>query len=229
MRLGAVVQARMSSRRLPGKVLHRVAGKPLLEYVLERLAACRPPLEVVVATSRDPDDDAVAAFCRERGVACFRGPLDNVAERFRLAAEAHELDAFVRVNGDSPLLDPRLVDRAVALFLEGGADLVTNVAVRTFPTGQSVEVVSADAFRRATDLMREPEDFEHVTKVFYKNRDRFRVRDFRAGADYGGVYFAIDTPEQMGHFASLLGLMDRPHEEYDVDTLVRLYRRVVNG
>ena len=105
MRLGAIVQARMSSRRLPGKVLARLDGQPILQWVLERLARCPSLAENAVATSDEPDDDAIEAFCRDAGTRCVRGPLEHVAERFRQAARAMKLDAFVRVCADSPLID----------------------------------------------------------------------------------------------------------------------------
>ncbi|HUE14627.1 MAG TPA: NTP transferase domain-containing protein, partial [Planctomycetaceae bacterium] len=124
-RIGAIVQARMNSRRLPGKSLRPLCGKPMLQYVLENLAQLDELAETIVATSTDPSDDPIAEFCERVGTACFRGPLDNVAERFLQALRTHDLSAFVRISGDSPLLDPRLVARAVALFAESAVDLAS--------------------------------------------------------------------------------------------------------
>src|SRR6266852_6355172 len=115
MMIGAFVQARMSSRRLPGKVLRPIDGKPVLLYVLERLERCRTLDSVLVATSVDPSDDAVEEICHRRGTPCCRGPLDDVAGRFLAAARERDVDGFVRVSGDSPLLDQRLVDEAVGV------------------------------------------------------------------------------------------------------------------
>src|SRR5689334_213909 len=130
MALVAVVQARYSSRRLPGKVLQEVAAKPLLAYLLERLARCSTLRGIVVATSVEKSDDAIARFCIERGIELYRGPLADVLGRFVGAAETLNLDALVRINGDSPLLDPAIVDQAVELFEQGDVDLVTNVHPR---------------------------------------------------------------------------------------------------
>src|SRR5688572_22065557 len=115
----------MDSTRLPGKVLREIAGKPLLTYLLERLERSRALAAVLVATSTEASDDPVAALCASRGTRCHRGSLDDVAARVGEALAVNGLDAFVRVSGDSPLLDPSLVDRGVTLFLAGELDLVT--------------------------------------------------------------------------------------------------------
>ena len=163
----------MSSRRLPGKVLRPLAGKPALQYLLERLSHCDEVDRVIVATSGEASDDPVAAFCAAAGALVHRGPLEDVAARFGEVAERFELDAFVRVTADSPLLDQALVDRGAALYREGDFDVVTNVYPRsTFPSGQSLEVVRAEAFRRALAGMDDPYEHEHVTPYFYRHPER---------------------------------------------------------
>ena len=110
------VQARMTSQRLPGKVMLEVAGRPVLAYLLERLAHCQRTSMVVVLTSRDPSDDAVADFCQRQGLECFRGDLHNVARRFADALDHYGVEGFVRISGDSPLLDQALVDQCLSLI-----------------------------------------------------------------------------------------------------------------
>jgi spore coat polysaccharide biosynthesis protein SpsF len=225
MRIGIIIQVRMGSQRFPGKVLHRVAGKPMLQYLLERLARCRTVSERVVATSDTDQDLPVVRFCQDQGVACRRGPLEDVAERFRQVVDAYRLDAFVRTSGDSPLLDPGLVDRAVARFREGDAEIVTNVLERTFPKGQSVEVVNAETYRRGLAEVREAADREHVTRWFYNHRERFRIVNLRARQDDSGVQLSVDTGEDMERFAAIVGRMDRPHWEYGLEEILQFYRR----
>jgi spore coat polysaccharide biosynthesis protein SpsF len=208
MQVAAVVQARMSSERLPGKVLAPLAGKPALGYLLERLAG----YDVVVATSTDPSDDAIGAFCAERGVRCFRGPLADVAARFAGVVERFRLDAFVRVNGDSPLLDPQLVARGLALFAETAPDLATNVFPRTFPHGQSVEVVGAAAFLAARPEF-DADDREHVTRFFYTYPDRFRIENFAAAQAYDGPGLALDTADDLARLDAIVRGLARPHVE----------------
>lgn len=220
----AIVQARMSSQRLPGKSLYLIAGRPMLSYLVERLRRCQRLADVVVATSTMSDDDAIARFCGDFGVKCHRGPLDDVLGRFLEVIEAQALTAVVRVNGDSPLLDPALVDRAVELFEVGAYDLVTNVAPRSFPRGQSVEVISADALRRldATDIV--PDEREHVTLWFYRHPQHCAMRNFAAERDMRGIQLSVDTPEDLAMIARIIAQMDRPHWQYGLDELLELQR-----
>jgi spore coat polysaccharide biosynthesis protein SpsF len=203
----------MSSARLPGKVLMPLAGRPALEWVLERLEHAESLDELIVATSDDASDDAVSAFCTARGTSCHRGPLEDVTERMLAAARAAELDAFVRISGDSPLLDQRLVDRAVELMRSGPHDLVTNVRPRTFPPGQSVEVVRTGALERAHD----PDDSEHVTGPLYSGA--FDVRRFEAEVPRTDVRYTLDEPGDVARLERILLAMERDHWEYRWDEL----------
>ena len=229
MRIGAIIQARMTSRRLPGKVLAEVHGRPMMQYLLERVERCTELDGVVVATSTDPSDDPIESFCAERGVDCFRGSLENVAERFREAAQRHELDVFVRLCADSPLLDPALIDQAVATYRSGGADLVTNVIGRSFPPGQSVEVISVLVFAEAVPQMSSADHREHVTSYFYDHRKDFKIKTIRGGHNGGDVDFAIDTPRDLERFRALVAAMDRPHWSYSLAELIELQRAVAAG
>ncbi len=227
MRLGAIVQARMSSERLPGKVLLELNSRPLLAYLLERLEHAALD-EIVVATSQEPDDDAIERFCSGLGVACFRGALDDVAERFIAAAEAHSLDAVARVSGDSPLLDQRLVDRGVELYRERGPDLVSNVHPRSCPPGESVEIVSVEALRHAHPEMSDQQR-EHVTLFFYDHADRFEIVSFDDGErDLSGISLAVDSEQDAETASAILSRMERPHWEYELDEILEL-RASVTG
>jgi len=219
MRVGAIVQARMTSQRLPGKVLADVAGKPLLEWLLERLEHAKLLDTIVVATSDDASDDPVAWWCGDRGTPCERGPLADVAARLVAAAQAHGLEGFARVNGDSPLLDQALVDQGVELMRASGADLVTNVRPRTFPPGQSVEVVRTAALARALELGMTAEDAEHVTGPLY-DEDIWRVVRFEAESPRTEPPLTVDTPEDRDRIAELLERLDRPHWEVGWEDLL---------
>ena len=220
MRVGAIIQARMSSARLPGKMLAPLAGRPALAWLLERLDHAHDLDAVVVATSDDASDDPIAAFCADAGAACHRGALDDVADRMLGAARAHRLDAFARVNGDSPLLDQRLVDRGVALMREGGADLVTNVRPRSFPPGQSVEVVRTDALERALAGDVGADAREHVTGPLYAGG--FRVVRLEAGDPRTDVHLTLDTGEDHARLEAILAAMERPHWEYGWEEVLAL-------
>ena len=154
----AIIQARMSSHRLPGKTLAPIAGKPMLERVVDRVRLCRRLNLIMIATSRAPEDDAVEAFCVQGGVVCYRGSLENVAERFLGAANKSKTDGLMRISADSPLIDPHIMDRAMDLYEQQPADLVTNVPPRTFPRGQSVEILHRETFVQTFSKMQAPYD-----------------------------------------------------------------------
>lgn len=225
--IAVVAQARMTSQRLPGKVLRDLGGgKTTIEYVVERLQHVERADFVVVATSDDSIDDPVAELCERLRVTVHRGPLEDVAARFLEVVERFELDAFVRVTADSPLLDQRLVDRGIELFGEGGSDLVTNVFPSTFASGQSLEVLDAGAFRCAYAQMSEPAHFEHVTAFFYRSPDRFRIRNFEHEPDEGHLDVSLDTEEDARLISAIIDHMDRPAWEYDYEGIMALYREV---
>jgi len=211
----------MGSRRLPGKVLREVAGKPILQYLLERLGRCRYLNAVMVCTSSETVDTPIADFCRKQGVACHRGSLSDVAGRFKDALGQYPFDGFVRVSGDSPLLDQHLVDRGLQIFRKGGFEVVTNNLVRTYPSGQTVEILQTDTFLQGYQRMSEEADFEHVTRFFYRNCRDYRVFNFTSDQDYSRLHFSIDTPEDIDTFARIVAGMEKPHWEYGFAEIVQ--------
>ncbi|HJX13219.1 MAG TPA: NTP transferase domain-containing protein [Dehalococcoidales bacterium] len=226
MKFGAIVQARMTSERFPGKVLYEVGGKPMLQYLLERLEHCGGLDGIVVATSAEASDDPLAAFCRRYGVAGYRGDLEDVASRFNDVVREYHFNAFVRINGDSPLLDQRLIEKGLKIFRGGDYDLVTNVMPRTYPRGQSVEVLLADTYRDACVRMREAADREHITRYYYRHPGDFRIRNFSSRRDLSGITLCVDTPEDMDNFAAAVARLNRPHWEYRLGDILRIYRRL---
>lgn len=169
IRVTAIVQARMGSSRLPGKVMADVAGKPLIAHVVARTRAARLVDNVGVATSTAPEDDALAGYCAMAGIPCFRGPLDDVLSRYAEAARSFGGDAIVRITADCPLIDPEVIDRVVGDYLQGGADFVTNTLIYTYPDGLDVEVFSVDALGEAAANAISPSDREHVTPYIRTN------------------------------------------------------------
>lgn len=225
--VGAIVQARMSSQRFPGKVLYEVAGKPMLQYLLERLERCTSLDAIVVATSTEDSDTPIADYCGEHGVSCYRGSLSNVAERFVGVLERYQFDSFVRVNGDSPLLDQSLIDKAVEIHLNGNYEIVTNVLKRTYPKGQSVEVFRGDTFQRGYGMMHEDKDLEHVTRFFYSNSESFRIHAFAHEENLNSMQLSVDTRHDMKNFAMILSKMERPHWEYTLEDILRIHRHLM--
>jgi spore coat polysaccharide biosynthesis protein SpsF len=192
------IQARMSSNRLPGKMLAPFRGRPLIAQVLERLAQGGLGARLVLLTSTDRTDDPLADYVAARcGVAVFRGELDNVVGRFQAAIAAHPCDWFVRISGDSPYIDPSLVE-AVAGLRDEAHDVVSNVVRRTFPAGQSVECVRSRLFGALDAETLTADQREHVTKLFYDRPADFRLRSVvcRDPAWQGGR-MVVDTLDDL--------------------------------
>lgn len=191
----AIIQARMSSQRLPGKVLREMAGKPMLYWVCERLRQTSLLSDVVVATSEEASDDPLCDYCSTNSIPYYRGSLDNVAIRFLECARREHAKVFVRVNGDSPLIDPLLIDHGVALQISTGCDLASNVVRRSYPKGQSVEVIRTSALEEACERMVDAQDNEHVTRYFYAHPELFKIESFSSGKAMGDVQLSVDTSE----------------------------------
>ena len=194
----AFIQARMSSSRFPGKVLAPFLGRPMIDHVVASVSAAISPDAIVVLTSTDKTDDPLAAYGERQGWKVFRGPLDNVFERFRLCAERLPCDWILRVCADSPLLDPELARSALRIAAEGNWDVVTNVFPPTFPTGQSVEVVRVELMMAVDADRLSPDDLEHVTRFFYGHPEEFRILNLQAGEHHTlEPGCAVDTIEDL--------------------------------
>jgi spore coat polysaccharide biosynthesis protein SpsF len=197
------IQARMSSRRFPGKVLAPFRGQPIIRHVIERVAEALPDLPRIVVTSTDPSDDPLAAYVSALGADVFRGPLDDVLGRFRMAAQVHPARWLLRICADSPLLDARVL-RAVIDAPREGMDLVTTTAPRTWPKGHNAELINAASLAALRDEDLDADDREHVTRVFHRNREKYRVANVESGDPSLALQeLAVDTIEDLHRLEAL--------------------------
>lgn len=200
----AIVQARMSSTRLPGKSMMVLAGKPALGWVIQRLSGCRTLDRVVVATSEHKEDDVIADYCKSQGVDCFRGSEADVLDRYYQCAMRYNPSAVVRITGDCPLIDPEVVDECVKLYLDQKTSncYVSNGIERTYPDGLDVEVFSMpmleDAWRNATLAS----DHEHATQYMLRNWPQVHLKI--GSADYSKLRLTLDHPEDAVVIRTLL-------------------------
>ncbi|MEY3012015.1 MAG: hypothetical protein RIT45_750, partial [Pseudomonadota bacterium] len=227
MRCVVVVQARMGSSRLPGKVLRPIGSRSMLAHVVARCRAAAGVDDVVVATTVEATDDALVQACAELGVRVVRGPVDDVLTRFTLAAAATDADLVVRVTADCPLLEPAEVARLVAVWHAEAAaarapDWLSNQfgEQRRIPRGLDVEVVPADSLRRAAEAAVDPAEREHVTTWFYRDpaRSRLLVSD-PPGPDRSDLRLTVDTAEDL---ALVRGVMERLGEDCGIDAVASL-------
>lgn len=193
----AFLQARMSSTRLPGKVLRPVLGVPMLGRQIERLRRSRRMDQLVVVTSRDASDDRLARFCESIDVECFRGSLMDVLDRYYQAALCYRPDHIVRLTGDCPLADPELVDEVIGFHLGGGYDYSSNTIEPTFPDGLDVEVFRYAALERAWKEAVLPSHREHVTIFLYSHPELFRLGNYRGESDLHQLRWTVDEPDDL--------------------------------
>jgi spore coat polysaccharide biosynthesis protein SpsF len=227
MRVVTVIQARMSSTRLPGKVLREVNAKPLLGYQIERLRRVKKTDDLVVATTVNPADDLLVEFCRRQGVNCLRGDEDDVLSRYHRAGEQFGAEAVVRITADCPLIDPGVIDRVIETYRDdpGKYDYVANTLERTYPRGMDCEVVPwrvlDEAHREATTL---PER-EHVTKFIYDRPERYRLRNVAYSSDQSAHRWTVDTPEDFELIRRILEALYPDKPQFTLEDCLGLLRQ----
>lgn len=195
MRTVIVVQARMTSTRLPGKVLLPLAGEPMLVRLLERLRRVQRAQDIVIATTTNAADDLIAALCAQQGVPCHRGSEHDVLSRYAGAARLHGANMVVRITSDCPLIDPALIDQVIATYEEGDSDYVSNMLPPTWPYGMAVEVFSAAALAQAHAEATQAAEREHVTPFLYWHPERYRLRNVASPVDLSQHRWTVDTAE----------------------------------
>lgn len=195
MKTVAIIQARYGATRLPGKVLRRLGGRTVLAQVIARVRTCRQLDGVVVATTEQGADGAVAAEAERCGAGVFRGSEEDVLGRYYFAARESQADVIVRITADCPLYDGALLDRMLTDFRRAPVDYLSNVIHRTFPRGLDTEIFTFAALERAQGEARRPHEREHVTPYFYQHPERFQLRSYEEQPDLSGLRWTLDTPE----------------------------------
>ncbi len=175
MKIVAIIQARMGSTRLPGKVLAIIGGRSMLAHICRRVSRVASVDQIVVATTLRPEDGAVVEECDRLAVACFRGSEQDVLDRYHQAATRYEADVVVRITADCPLIDPQVTDEVIGSFLQQRPDYASNTLRRTWPRGLDAEVMTVAALARARDEATEPHQRVHVTPYLYEHPEAFQL------------------------------------------------------
>ena len=190
-----IVQARMTSTRLPGKVLLPLAGVPMLTRLIERLYRVQGADGIVIATTTNATDNPIAALCDTQNVLCYRGSEYDVLARYADAAHLYGADVVVRITSDCPLIDPALIDQVIATYAKARCDYVSNMLPPTWPYGMAVEVFSAAALRQSHAEATQAAEREHVTPFIYWHPERYRLRNVESPVDLNHHRWTVDTPE----------------------------------
>lgn len=173
MRIIAIVEARMTSRRLPGKVLMHAAGKPMLEHLINRLQAVPSLNEIVLATTTNATDDVLEKFANNMGISCYRGSEDDVMNRVIEAGVSANANIIVEITGDCPIIDPQIVEQTIRMFMANKADYVSNSIIRSYPDGMDTQVFRLETLQKSSSMTDSHLDHEHVTLHIYNNPDVF--------------------------------------------------------
>lgn len=204
MKRVAIIQARMSSSRLRGKVLEPLLGIPMIVFMLRRVERASHLDHILVATSIDKSDDMLAEVVRQNGFDCFRGSLEDVLSRYAAAADRNKADVIVRLTGDCPLVDPDLIDKCLTTLADGMYDYVSNIDPPSFPNGLDVEAFTGAALHSANSEAQLPADREHVTSFIRRNKAVFRGANFRSCVDLSHLRWTVDHADDLDFVRYLL-------------------------
>ena len=223
----AIIQSRFSSSRLPGKAVKKLGQLSILEHTVKRLRQSTKITNILVATSATSSDDVIEQEALKIGAKVFRGSLNNVMLRLHGAASSINASYFVRISGDSPFLDGQIVDHAIELNNVSNPDLVTNISPRTFPKGQSVEIIKTKTIFKLCQLNLLPEEKEHVTPYFYNHYSDFRVVSFTSGQNYSGANHCVDTPNDFDIAQKVLSESPKNNLSWrELENLYSKYRKL---
>lgn len=199
MRVVDIIEARMTSTRLPGKVLKEVQGKPLLQHMVERLQRSNLLDDIVIATTTNPSDDVIESLANKIGVPCYRGSEDDVLQRVLDAAHENNVDVIVETPGDCPMIDWEVLDNVIAHYLNNDYDYVSNNLELTYPGGLDVQVFSTKTLEDVNKRTSSPVDHEHVSLFIYRNQHIYNVDNVNApnNLNYPDIKFLLDTPDDL--------------------------------
>lgn len=200
------IQARLSSKRFPGKVLAKLQGKTIIEHLLNSVAEINSPCFVL--TSTHSSDDQLVQFLKSRGQEVFRGSLDDVLGRYVSFAKTFSFSELIRVSADSPLMHPKVISGTIEFKGESSVDVVTNVFPRTFPKGQSVEIINCESLELLNKAPLLKHHREHVTSFIYENPEKFKIANYLNSEDLSSINLCVDKPEDLVRLQNLLEELD---------------------
>jgi spore coat polysaccharide biosynthesis protein SpsF (cytidylyltransferase family) len=221
-----IIQARYSSKRLPGKVLKKILGTTVLKRVVQQVKKSKKISKIIIATSKHKTDKKIINFCKKNKILCISGPLNNVFKRFYSIIVHEHCKSFVRISADSPLIDPSLIDRAVTIFSKNRYDIVTNVFPRTFPKGFSVEVVNSKLILDFLLKIKKKRYKEHLTTFFYDNYNNFKIKNFYNKINNSNINLSIDSFADFIRAKSILKFCK--NKNYSLNYILLIYKKLFN-
>jgi spore coat polysaccharide biosynthesis protein SpsF len=222
-RVVVIIQARMGSTRLPGKVLMTVLDKPLLGYLIERLSRAKLVDEIVIATTENSLDDVIEKFCINSKISCYRGSEDNVLSRYYDASIRFKANYVVRICSDSPLVDPIILDRMIQSFFNNECDYLSNTINQTYPLGMNIEVFSQQALKKSYLNHSETYESEHVTPYIYMHPELFNICQEHLNKDYSFLRLTVDENKDFILIKSIIERMYLVNTNFGLEDIIQEY------
>ena len=197
-KVGIIIQARMGSKRLPGKVMSKILNKPILHYMLNQVRRSVLHDKIVIATSIKKENNIIRNYCKKNNINCFSGSENNLVNRYYLAAKKYNIDVIVRLTADCPLIDPQIIDQCIKKFYNNNYDFVANTSPpykKTYPDGVDVEVFSFDLIKLVNDKCKSKNDLEHVTPYIWRKKKKFKLFRFELKKNLAKYRFTLDYKE----------------------------------
>ncbi|WP_117017289.1 cytidylyltransferase domain-containing protein [Aeribacillus pallidus] len=226
MKVAAIIQARMGSTRLPGKILKKVLDKTLLEYQIERVKRAKSIDEIIIATTTKESDDQIVQLCQQLSILYYRGSEEDVLSRYFEAATQYNADVIVRLTSDCPIIDPNVIDKVVTHYLENKDryDYVSNTLTRTYPRGLDTEVMSYEVLKRAHEEAKELMYREHVTAYIYHHPDQFRLCNVSNEKDESKHRCTVDTEEDFHLIKNILEMLYPTKPLFTFEDVIQILR-----
>lgn len=225
MKAKAIIQARVGSTRLSGKVLLKVMDKTILEYVIERVKKAKNIENIVVATTAKKEDVEIASLTRRLGLSVYCGSEDDVLDRYYQAAKLFKIEHIVRITSDCPLIDPRIIDDVINYYFESGVDYCSNTLEVTFPDGEDAEVFSFDALNDAWENAKLLSEREHVTPYIRKHPDKFKLASFKNKIDLSGKRWTLDEKGDFKLIKIILESLYPLNPDFAMDDILKFLRQ----
>jgi len=222
----AIIQARMSSRRLSGKVLKKINKKTLLQRVFDSVNNCKNVSKIIVATSTNLQDKKIVNFCKRKKIDYFRGDLNNVMKRFLQVLKKNNSKYFVRICADSPFIDSQILSQFIKITKNQNFDIITNLLPRSFPKGQSIEIFKTSTFKKNYPKIKAKHDLEHVAPFFYRNKNKFKIKNVLYKKNLSNFNLSVDTYEDIKFARKISKIIDDKFKSrYTFKNLVKVLEK----
>lgn len=224
-KINIIVQARMGSTRLPGKILKPILNRPMLSFLIERLHFIHTPHSLIIATTTNPKDDLIESLAKQENTLTFRGSEEDVLDRYYQACCLYPAHTIVRITSDCPLIDPTIIDHALNQFQNAPLDYLSNTLHRTFPRGMDIEIFTFEILKTAAKEASSASDREHVTPFLYRQPERFRLANFKHEPDLSKYRLTVDTSEDFLLISKIFEDLYPKNKKFTLNDIVRGFDR----